>query len=56
MWAHATQKARRIPGAKPWMKIPEEVLDDREWLSELVRLTAEALPKPAPKKKRAKRR
>ncbi len=41
------------PGAKPWMQIPEEVLDDREWLTELVRLTADALPLP---KKKAKKK
>ena len=32
------------PGAKPWMYIPEEMFDDREWLSGLLRATADALP------------
>ena len=38
------------PGAKPWMHIPKEMFDDREWLSELLRATADALPAPKPKK------
>lgn len=42
------------PGAKPYMRIGEDLLDDRQWLSELVRLTADTLP--APKKKAKKRR
>jgi len=40
------------PGAKPWMHISEEMFDDRAWLSELVRVTADALPLPQPKKKK----
>ena len=42
------------PGAKASMHIGEEMLDDREWLSELLRLTALALPLPKPKKKNQK--
>lgn len=38
------------PGAKPWMYIPEEMFDDREWLSGLLRATADALPASKPKK------
>ena len=40
------------PGAKPSIMVDEEMLDDREWLMGLVRLTADALPAPKPKKKR----
>ena len=36
-------------GAKPSFLI-EDQLDDKEWLSELVRLTENELPKPKPKK------
>jgi TfoX/Sxy family transcriptional regulator of competence genes len=43
------------PGAKPYMQIPESMLDDREWLTELVRLTADAVPVPKKKAKRGKR-
>ena len=37
------------PGAKPSFLI-EDKIEDREWLSELVRITADALPMPKPKK------
>jgi DNA transformation protein and related proteins len=40
------------PGAKVSMHIPEEMFDDREWLTELLRVTAEALPEPKPKNKK----
>jgi hypothetical protein len=33
----------------------QERLDDDAWLAELVRITAAALPEPAPKKPRARR-
>lgn len=39
------------PGAKPCFLI-EDRIDDREWLAELVRITAAALPEPKPKKKK----
>lgn len=38
------------PGAKPYLLIADDILDDKERLSELVRATTDALP--APKKKR----
>jgi len=37
------------PGAKPWFLIPGDQWEDGEWLSELIRLTAKALPMPKPK-------
>jgi DNA transformation protein and related proteins len=40
------------PGAKPQMLISGEKWDDAEWLSKLVRLTADELPMPKPKKKK----
>lgn len=54
MGAHYAEGAP-YPGAKPWMKIPEDMLGDRDWLSELVRMTVEALPLPRPKAKKIKR-
>lgn len=39
------------PGSKPFLVIEEDKWEDREWLSELVRLTAAALPAPKPKRK-----
>lgn len=43
------------PGAKPSLLI-EDKIEDREWLSELVRITAAALPMPKPKKGKTKKR
>jgi len=40
-------------GAKPSFLI-EEKIHDKEWLSELVRITLKELPEPKPKKKKAK--
>jgi TfoX/Sxy family transcriptional regulator of competence genes len=37
------------PGAKPSFLI-EDKIEDRKWLSELVRITVKALPEPKPKK------
>jgi DNA transformation protein and related proteins len=34
---------------------PKEMFDDREWLSGLLQVTADALPPPHPKKPRKKR-
>jgi len=39
------------PGAKDYLRVPDERLEEREWLREFVRETAEALPAPKPKKK-----
>ncbi len=40
------------PGAKPWLLMGES-LDDRTTLCLLIRITADALPMPAPKKPKA---
>jgi hypothetical protein len=42
-------EAPPYPGAKPSLLIGDKI-DDREWLSELVRLTLPELPEPKPKK------
>lgn len=42
------------PGAKPSFLI-EDRIEDKEWISNLVRLTEKELPKPKPKKKRKKK-
>ena len=44
-------EAAPYPGAKPYFLI-EDAIDDREWLTELVRVTAKELPEPKPKKKK----
>ncbi len=39
-------------GAKVSMVINEDKIEDREWLTELIHITAENLPLPKPKKKK----
>ena len=46
-------EAPPYPGAKPSFLI-EEKLEDRGWISELVRITVKELPEPKPKKKKKK--
>ena len=46
-------EAPPYPGAKPSLLI-EDRIEDAEWLSELVRITARELPAPEPKKRRKK--
>ena len=46
-------EAPPYPGAKPSFLI-EAQLEDREWLSNLVRITVRELPEPKPKKKKKK--
>ena len=38
------------PGAKPWIRVPEDYWDDDEWMARLIRETAAALPVPKPKR------
>jgi len=45
------QNKEALKQAKPAFLI-EDRLEDREWLTELVRITAAALPFPKPKKKK----
>ena len=49
------EEASPYKGAKPSFLVSEAHWDDREWLGELVRLTAAALPLPKPKAKKAKK-
>ena len=48
-------EAPAYPGARMSFLI-EEQLDDRDWISNLIRLTEQSLPAPKPKKKSKKRR
>ena len=43
-------EASAYPGAKPSFLI-EEKIENRDWLSELVRITVKELPEPKPKRK-----
>ncbi len=48
-------EAPPYPGAKMSFLIGEE-LENRDWITELVRITAKELPEPKPKKKKPKTR
>ena len=48
-------EAPPYPGARPHF-VMDEYLDDRELISELFRVTADALPLPKPKKSRGSKR
>ena len=48
-------EAPPYPGAKPYFLI-EEQIEDRDWISNLIRLTAKELPKPKPKTKSKKKK
>jgi len=43
------------PGAKPSFLI-EEQLEDKDWISQLIRITEKELPEPKPRKKTKKKR
>ena len=46
-------EAPAFPGAKPTFLIGDKI-EDREWMSTLVRITIKELPDPKPKKKKPK--
>lgn len=48
-WVGTVSEGFPYPGAKPWMLIAD-ALDERDWFARLIRLTADALPLPKPKK------
>lgn len=48
-------EAPPYPGAKPHFEILGDRWDEADWLSAVIRATAEELPAPVPKKKRAAR-
>jgi|SRR6056297_1349333 len=48
-------EAPPYPGAKPSFLI-EDKLEDRKWISQLVRLTIKELPEPKPKKRKRKKK
>jgi TfoX/Sxy family transcriptional regulator of competence genes len=47
-------EAPPYPGAKMYFLI-EDKIEDREWLSNLIRITTKELPEPKPKKKKIKK-
>jgi TfoX/Sxy family transcriptional regulator of competence genes len=48
------EEAPPYPGAKPSFLISADGLEDADWLAELIRLSADELPMPKPKKPKAK--
>jgi TfoX/Sxy family transcriptional regulator of competence genes len=46
------EEGRAYPGARPSMYIDEDMIDDHEWLCELIRITEQSLPLPKPKEKK----
>lgn len=52
----AYEEGCAYPGAKPSMRIDGDMIEDRAWLSELVRITDRNVPEPKPKKKHAVKR
>jgi TfoX/Sxy family transcriptional regulator of competence genes len=49
-WAPELLEGQPFAGAKPWLRVDTE-LEDRGWLTELVRITEREVPIPKPKKK-----
>lgn len=47
-----THGAPPYSGAKNYLKVPDEKLEDATWLSEFIQITADALPLPKVKKKK----
>ncbi len=47
------EEAAPYPGAKPCLSIDQDRWDDRDWLTDLIRVTAAELPLPKPRKRKA---
>ena len=47
-----THDAPPYPGAKPYLRVPEDYWDDAPWMTRLIRETADSLPLPKPKRSR----
>ena len=54
-WIGTPTEAPAYPGAKPSFLIDSQ-LDDRDWFSELIRITARELPEPKPKRPKPARK
>src|SRR3954470_3857868 len=40
------REGEAYPGSKPYMQIPGEMLENSEWLTDLVKITADTVPAP----------
>ena len=54
-FAGTVEEAPPYPGAKPCLLVDEDRWDDNEWLTQLISISAAALPVPKPKAKRPAR-
>ena len=54
VFANNPELAPPYPGSKPFLLIEEDKWEDRDWLTELIRITAAALPVPKVKKPKKK--
>lgn len=54
-WIGTVTEGHPYPGSKPYFLIDGERWDDAEWLSGLVKVSADELPLPKPKKAKAKK-
>jgi len=52
-YARDTEEAPPYPGAKPYLLVDDR-FEDRDWLSGLIRVTADSLPAPKPKRRRGR--
>jgi len=43
-----------FPGAKPWLAVSGDLLDDRRWAAGLIAATAAALPEPVIRRRKAR--
>jgi DNA transformation protein len=43
--------APAYPGSKPYIRVPEDYWDNAEWMTRLIRETADSLPLPKPKRR-----
>jgi TfoX/Sxy family transcriptional regulator of competence genes len=50
------EEGTAYPGAKPSMLIATEHFDEGDWICDLIRITAAALPEPKPKTKRPRKK
>jgi TfoX/Sxy family transcriptional regulator of competence genes len=48
-----TEPGHAYPGSKLYHGVPGDALEDREWLTQAIQATADALPVPKPKTPRA---
>jgi len=49
-FAGPLEEAPPYPGSKPFLLVEEDRFEDRDWMTEFIRITAAALPIPKPKK------